>query len=52
MMIEALLARYQSPTPVTEAQYHRWDDDYAAAMRKVYAAFPMTMTSARCTPRP
>ena len=39
MLIEALLARYQSPTPVDEAQYHRWDDDYAAEMRKVYAAF-------------
>ena len=40
MMIEALQARYQSPVPVEEAQYHRWDDDYADAMRKVYAAFP------------
>jgi len=40
MMIEALLARYQSPTAVAEARYHQWDDDYAAEMRKVYAAFP------------
>lgn len=40
MMIEALQARYQSPTPVAENEYHRWDDDYADAMRKVYAAFP------------
>jgi tetratricopeptide (TPR) repeat protein len=40
MMIEALLARYQSPTPVNEAEYHRWDDDYADAMRKVYEAYP------------
>ena len=40
MMIEALLARYQSPTPVAEAQYHQWDDDYADKMRKVYNAFP------------
>jgi len=40
MMIEALLTRYQSPVPVAEADYHRWDDDYADAMRKVYAAFP------------
>jgi tetratricopeptide (TPR) repeat protein len=39
-MIEALLARYQSPEPVPDAQYHQWDDDYAEAMRKVYAAFP------------
>jgi hypothetical protein len=40
MMIEALQARYQSPTPVDETEYHRWDDDYADAMRKVYDAFP------------
>jgi len=39
MMIEALLTRYQSPTPVSEDQYHQWDDDYADSMRKVYAAF-------------
>lgn len=40
MMIEALQARYQSPTPVAESEYHRWDDDYADAMRKVYDSFP------------
>ena len=40
MMIEALIARYQSPDPVPEAQYHQWDDDYAEAMRQVYTAFP------------
>ena len=40
MLIEALQARYQSPTPVSEAEYHRWDDDYADAMRKVYLAYP------------
>ena len=40
MMIGALLARYRSPEPVAEAQYHQWDDDYAEQMRKVYAAFP------------
>jgi len=40
MMVEALQARYQSPTPVSEAEYHRWDDDYADAMRKVYEAYP------------
>jgi tetratricopeptide (TPR) repeat protein len=40
MLIEALQARYQSPVPVVEADYHRWDDDYADAMRKVYEAFP------------
>ena len=40
MMIDALQARYQSATPVSEPEYHRWDDDYADAMRKVYKAFP------------
>jgi tetratricopeptide (TPR) repeat protein len=40
LLIEALQARYQSPTPVGEADYHRWDDDYADAMRQVYDAYP------------
>ncbi len=40
MLIEALPARYQSASPVTLEDYHRWDDDYAAQMRKVYEAFP------------
>ena len=40
MMIEALQARYQSPTPLNQAEYHRWDDDYADAMRKVYETYP------------
>jgi tetratricopeptide (TPR) repeat protein len=40
MIIEAMQARYQSPTPVSEAEFHHWDDDYADAMRKVYAAYP------------
>ena len=40
MMIEALQARYQSPVPVAEEDYHRWDDEYAIAMRNVYEAFP------------
>ena len=39
-LIEALIARYQSPLPVDEAEYHQWDDDYADKMRKVYATFP------------
>lgn len=39
MMIDALLSRYQSPTPVDEVEYHRWDDDYADAMRQVYNAY-------------
>ncbi len=40
MMIDALQARYQSPTPVDFAQYERWNDDYADEMRLVYEAFP------------
>lgn len=40
MLVKALQARYQSPTPVNEAEYHQWDDDYAAEMRLVYNAFP------------
>ncbi len=40
MMIDALQARYQSPTPVDFAQYERWNDDYADEMRLVYKAFP------------
>ncbi len=40
MMIDALLARYQSPTPVEFEQYDQWNDDYADAMRGVYQAFP------------
>lgn len=40
MMIEALQQRYQSPVPVDETEYRRWDDDYSIAMRQVYQAFP------------
>ncbi len=39
MMIEALPARYQSPTPVAWEEFERWNDDYADAMRHVYEAF-------------
>ncbi len=40
MLIEALVARYQSPEPVHEDQYLQWNDDYADLMRKAYNAFP------------
>lgn len=40
MMIDALQARYQSPTPVELKHYARWNDDYADEMRHVYRAFP------------
>ena len=39
-LIESITARYQSAQPVDEAEYHRWDDDYADKMRQVYAEFP------------
>ena len=40
LLIEALVARYQSPEPVREDQYRQWNDDYADLMRKAYHAFP------------
>ena len=40
MLIEAVQARYPSREPASEADYHRWDDDYADAMRRVYDVFP------------
>lgn len=40
MMINALLARYQSPIPVDPADYHRWNDEYADQMRGVYQTYP------------
>ena len=40
MMINALLARYQSPSAVGPADYDRWNDDYADQMRQVYRAYP------------
>ncbi|MGI9389978.1 MAG: hypothetical protein ACR2O1_07980, partial [Boseongicola sp.] len=40
MLIEALQARYQSPVPVSESEYHQWDDDYSDAMRQIHKSFP------------
>jgi len=37
-LVEALAQRFQQPHPVTGADYDRWDDEYAAAMRRVYHA--------------
>ena len=39
-LIEALACRFQQPHGVSPAAFDRWDDDYAAAMRRVYARFP------------
>jgi len=39
-LVEALTRRFQEPNGVSPEQFDRWDDDYAAAMRRVHHAFP------------
>jgi tetratricopeptide (TPR) repeat protein len=39
-LIEALSLRFQKPHPVPPAEFERWDDAYAAEMRRVYHRFP------------
>jgi tetratricopeptide (TPR) repeat protein len=39
-LIEALARRFQGPYGAPAPELQQWDDDYAAAMRRVYAAFP------------
>jgi tetratricopeptide (TPR) repeat protein len=39
-LVEALAKRFQKPHHVEPEQFDRWDDDYAAAMRRVHYAFP------------
>lgn len=39
-LIEALAHRFQKPYRVTQQEFARWDDAYAADMRLVHAAFP------------
>ena len=39
-LVEALTRRFQEPHGVSPEQFDRWDDDYAAAMRRVHNAFP------------
>jgi hypothetical protein len=39
-LVEAQAARTQKPHPVEPAEYDRWDDAYAAAMRDVYRSYP------------
>jgi tetratricopeptide (TPR) repeat protein len=39
-LVRALEQRYQSAQVVTNDKLCEWNDDYAAAMRAVYAAFP------------
>jgi tetratricopeptide (TPR) repeat protein len=39
-LVEALACRFQQPHPVTRAEYARWDDDYATALRRVHFTHP------------
>jgi tetratricopeptide (TPR) repeat protein len=39
-LVEALAKRFQKPHRVAPEEFDRWDDEYAAAMRRVYYAFP------------
>lgn len=39
-LVEALARRFQKPHAVELEEFDRWDDDYAAAMRRVYRNFP------------
>ena len=39
-LVTALIARFQKPHAVSAQEFARWNDDYAAAMRRVYYAFP------------
>jgi tetratricopeptide (TPR) repeat protein len=39
-LVEALAKRFQKPHRVSPEEFDRWDDDYAAAMRRVHYAFP------------
>ncbi len=39
-LVEAMAMRFQVPHGVSGAEFDRWDDDYADAMRDVYRRFP------------
>jgi tetratricopeptide (TPR) repeat protein len=39
-LVKALERRYQSDQVVSDDEFVAWNDDYAAAMREVYASFP------------
>ncbi len=39
-LVEALACRFQRPHAVRPDEYDRWDDDYAAEMRRVYFNYP------------
>ena len=39
-LIEALASRFQEPHPVSPEEFDRWDDEYAAAMRRLHYRHP------------
>ena len=39
-LVEALAKRFQKPHHVSPEEFDRWDDEYAAAMRRLHYAFP------------
>ena len=39
-LVEALASRFQRPHPVPPEEYDRWDDEYAAEMRRVHYDYP------------
>ena len=39
-LVEALSRRYQKPNAVPPEEFDKWDDDYAAEMRRVYYEYP------------
>jgi tetratricopeptide (TPR) repeat protein len=39
-LVEAQARRIQKPHPVPPEEFDRWDDDYAAEMRRVYYRYP------------
>ena len=51
-LVEALASRFQQPHPVSPEEYDRWDDDYAAEMRRVHYDYPDDDASRRCSPKP
>ena len=40
MLVEAMALRMQKPHAVTPEEYDRWDDDYAAEMRRIHFRYP------------
>ena len=45
-LVEALACRFQRPHAVSPEEYTRWDDDYAAALRRVHHAYPDDLDAA------